>query len=169
MELKPIAQKFSNAVSKYRYVLLVILIGFVLVIFPGRSQSLEKEVQQNIPKSQEKLSVEESLAQLLRRIDGAGEVAVFLTVQSGEEYIYQTDQTNNTDNNSTSNQHNTVTVTDTEHNQTGLIKKTLAPIYRGAVIVCQGANNPTVRLSIVEAVSNTTGLSTDRISVLKMK
>jgi len=39
----------------------------------------------------------------------------------------------------------------------------------GAVIVCQGADDPQVRLSIVDAVSKVTGLGSDKISVLKMK
>ena len=45
----------------------------------------------------------------------------------------------------------------------------LSPTYLGAVIVCQGGDSPTVKLAIVEAVSNATGLSADKITVLKMK
>lgn len=37
----------------------------------------------------------------------------------------------------------------------------------GAVIVCEGAENPEVRLSIVRAVEAYTGFSSDRIQVLK--
>ena len=39
----------------------------------------------------------------------------------------------------------------------------------GAIVVCQGGDNATVRLAIIEAVSNVTGLGADKISVLKMK
>ena len=63
----------------------------------------------------------------------------------------------------------TVTVTDSQRNERGLINKTSAPIYRGAVVVCDGADNPQVNLDIVSAVSNITGLRSDQISVLKMK
>jgi len=42
-------------------------------------------------------------------------------------------------------------------------------LYRGAVVVCQGGDNASVRLAVVEAVSNATGLTSDRITVLKMK
>lgn len=37
----------------------------------------------------------------------------------------------------------------------------------GAVIVCDGAENPEVRLSIIRAVEAFTGFSSDRIQVLK--
>ena len=63
----------------------------------------------------------------------------------------------------------TVVVTGSSREETGLVSQLLPPTYRGAVILCQGADNAQVRLSIVEAVSNATGLSTDKISVLKMK
>ena len=41
--------------------------------------------------------------------------------------------------------------------------------YTGAVIFCQGADSAGVRLQIVEAVSVYTGLSSNKIMVLKMK
>ena len=53
--------------------------------------------------------------------------------------------------------------------ESGLIQQIHPPIYQGAIILCQGADSAAVRLSIVDAVANVTGLSTDKITVLKMK
>jgi stage III sporulation protein AG len=39
----------------------------------------------------------------------------------------------------------------------------------GAIVLCQGADVPSVRLAIVDAVSKVTGLVANQISVLKMK
>jgi stage III sporulation protein AG len=39
----------------------------------------------------------------------------------------------------------------------------------GAIVVCQGGDQPTVRLAILDAVSKVTGLGADKISILKMK
>ena len=64
---------------------------------------------------------------------------------------------------------NTVVVTDAERKETGLIKQVISPQYRGAVILCQGADNANVRLSIMDAVKSATGLTYDRITILKMK
>jgi len=36
-------------------------------------------------------------------------------------------------------------------------------------VVCQGADRAGVRLAVVDAVKSVTGLSSDRITVLKMK
>ena len=87
-------------------------------------------------------SVEESLAAILSKIKGAGKVEVLLTEYQGKETIYQTE---------------------------GLVRQVNPPVYLGALIVCQGGDNPTVKLSIVEAVMDITGLSSNQITVLKMK
>ena len=39
----------------------------------------------------------------------------------------------------------------------------------GAVVVCQGADLPSVRLDVTNAVAAYTGLGSDKISVIKMK
>jgi stage III sporulation protein AG len=62
----------------------------------------------------------------------------------------------------------TVIVMDGNREETGLVKQVLPPVYRGAVIACQGADSANIRLAIVEAVKSVTGLSSDRITVLKM-
>ena len=53
--------------------------------------------------------------------------------------------------------------------QSGLISQVLAPVYQGAVVVCQGGDQPGIRLQVVEAVCDATGLSADKVTVLKMK
>jgi stage III sporulation protein AG len=63
----------------------------------------------------------------------------------------------------------TVIITDAQRAQQGLVKQVNPPVYLGAVVVCQGADRASVRLAIVEAVANATGLGADKISVLKMK
>ena len=47
--------------------------------------------------------------------------------------------------------------------------KTKYPVYKGAVVVCEGADHASVKLNIVQAVSSLTGLGSDKITVLKMK
>jgi len=39
----------------------------------------------------------------------------------------------------------------------------------GAVVVCEGAQDPAVRLNVTNAVAAYTGLGSDKISVMKMK
>ena len=60
-------------------------------------------------------------------------------------------------------------VTNEERAQNGLVKQVIPPVFQGAVVVCQGGDQPTIRLAIVEAVADATGLTADKITVLKMK
>jgi stage III sporulation protein AG len=39
----------------------------------------------------------------------------------------------------------------------------------GAVVIAQGADDPSIKLAIVDAVTKATGLGANKISVLKMK
>ena len=91
-----------------------------------------------------------------------------LTVAAGEKIVYQTDEDISGGENVTT-RIETVIVTGTDRAQTGLIQQVNPPTYLGAIVVCQGADRPAIRLAIVEAVSKVTGLGSDKISVLKMK
>ena len=51
--------------------------------------------------------------------------------------------------------------------QVMLTLKQVYPAYQGAVVVCQGGDKAAVRLAITEAVAALTGLSSDKISVVK--
>ena len=45
--------------------------------------------------------------------------------------------------------------------------KNVLPTFRGAVVLCDGAENAEVRLAVTQAVGAVCGLSSDRITVLK--
>ena len=105
----------------------------------------------------------------MSQVSGAGTVRVLLTQAESGETIYQTDDTESTQENGSSLRRETVLVSDGSRQQAGLVRQTQAPVYRGAVVVCQGGDTAPVRLAIVEAVAGVTGLPSNRITVLKMK
>ena len=168
MDIGIFRTKASELIKKYRYAGIVLIVGLVLMVLPTGN----KEKSLTVPTESENCtstSADETLAQILRKIEGAGEVHVLLTIASGEETIYQTDDNISVSENSSTTQVDTVTVTDANRNQAGLIKQINPPVYQGAIIVCQGASSASVRLAIVDAVSKVTGLNSTNISVLKMK
>lgn len=152
--------------KKYRYVLMVLLAGVILMVLPTGTE--KKEPAQPVSVSQEP-SLQDSLTEILGQISGAGNVKVLLTQSAGEETIYQVNENSATEETSRNIRRETVLISGTGREESGLVRQVKAPTYLGAVIVCQGADNAAVRLSIVEAVKSATGLSSDRISVLKMK
>ena len=168
MELKRLSGKLVNMLSKYRYAVLVLIIGLVLLLLPGKSDQETTQISEPIPSSQQSIE-ETALEEILKSIHGAGSVKVLLSIADGEETIYQnnTDISNSGDD--SSQQIETVLVTDSQRMQHGLIRQVNPPSYLGAIVVCEGADNAAVKLAITQAVSKITGLSTDHICVLKMK
>lgn len=153
--------------SKYRYPILILLVGIVLFTLPGKKA--EPNTQTAQPAVVQQQDTAQSLTQILGQIHGVGKVKVMLTIAEGEKTIYQFDEDVTTGENSSSIRQETIILSDAERNQQALVHQILAPKYLGAVIVCQGADDPSVKWTVVEAVSKATGLGADQISVLKMK
>lgn len=153
-------------VKKYRYVLLVLLLGLCLMALPDQEET-EPESRQT--EQEEETALQEALAMTLSLIEGAGKVEVLLTEAEGERIFYQTDEDTSCGNGGSDIRTDTVLVTGSDRTQAGLIRQIQPPVYQGAIIVCQGGDSPKVRLSIVEAVMSVTGLSSDSITVVKMK
>ena len=157
-----------DLLKKYRLVIIVLLAGILLLVFPDG----EKKKEESMPVSTEESlqeSLQDSLEEILSQISGAGKVSVLLTQAAGKETIYQIDENTSAENGGSSSNRQTVLISGTGREENGLIRQVKEPTYLGAVIVCQGADNAAVRLAVVEAVRSATGLTTDRISVLKMK
>lgn len=169
MDIKAVLEKIFGLLKKYRYALLVLAIGLVLMAIPGTEDGIDINESDNTEIVPSELTLEDRLTEILSQVDGAGQVRVILTVAEGEEIVYQTNDDTASTNDSSSINIDTVTITDAQRNQNGLIRQVNPAAYQGAVIVCQGADNPSVRLALVDAVSKLTGLGSNCISVLKMK
>lgn len=161
MERLKIPDSVMDFLKKYRYVAIVLLAGIILMCLPGKQGQTQTETA--VHTTQETADTARELEQILSQVKGAGKVRVLLTRAQGEKTIYQTDKSGDGTN------VDTVVITDSDRAQQGLIRQVDPPVYLGAVIVCRGGDDPAVRLAIVEAVSDATGLGADRITVLKMK
>ena len=151
--------------KKYAWPAIILLAGIVLLLLPGKDPQ-ETEGQGIIETADNIMSLEEALSEILSTVQGAGKVKVMLSVASGEETLYQSNR-NLSENGS--GKEDTVIISDSQRNELGLIKQINPPVYQGAIVVCQGADSPAVRLALTEAVARVTGLTMDKISILKMK
>ena len=166
MDMNSIKTRITEAFSKYKIILFVLLIGIIFMVLPTSKNKIEEIPKEEIIHTK---TLGDELASILCLIEGAGDVRVLLTEAVGEQTIYQSDGDTSSGNNTTSQRSKTVIITNKDKAQIGLVKQINPPQYLGAVIICKGADKPTVRLAIVDAVSKITGLSSDKISVIKMK
>lgn len=167
MDMLVIGKKAGEIIKKYRYVLIILVVGVLLMLIP-EIKTKNQTVVESAP-IENQIDTTAQLQQLLEAVSGAGKVRVLLTCSSGEKIIYQTDENTSKTENGTTEDRKTVIITNDNRAEQGLISQVIPPEYLGAVIVCQGAEKPAVRLAVTEAVSAATGLGADRIVVLKMK
>ena len=104
-------EKLKKQIDKYKYPLLALLLGLVIMLVPIGKSGTDKS-DNNAADDEIRLET------VLQKCEGVGETKVLLS-------------------------------------------------ENGAVIVCQGAEDPEVRLSIIKAVEAFTGFTSDRIQVLK--
>lgn len=170
MDLTVMRQKATRMIKQYRYVLLILAAGIILMLLPGKETKSADEIPAEEPEQQQTQQItSDQLAQILMQIKGVGKAEVLLTCASGETTVYQSNLQNSTSDSSTSSQSDTVILTDGSRGEHGMVTQVLAPEYLGAVVVCQGADDPTVKLAVADAVGKATGLGANCISVLRMK
>lgn len=161
MDLTSLREKAGQWIKKYKFVILILVLGIALMLMPGTAGKKEETPVTSQPEAQQE-SLDEQLSEILSNIQGAGRVQVMLTTKAGAQTVYQTDQPS-------TDRQDTVIITDDNRAQSGLVQQVISPTYRGAIVLCQGADSASVCLAIKDAVSKVTGLDTSEISVLKMK
>lgn len=168
-KIKAAWKKWSAHIWQYKYVLVVILAGLVLLLLP-RSGGEEdaKGVKADVtPEGTEfdLRAMEERLEEVLSEIKGAGKVRVVLSVKGGSRQVIAQDakRSDREDSNSA------VVVSKGSGVEDTVLLQEIYPQYQGALVVCSGGDDPAVRLKLIEAVAAITGLGTDKISICKSK
>ena len=158
------ARRWKGALRKYQYVLLVMAVGAVLLLLPsgGRDSPRQEAPEQTEGASFDLEAFEKKLAQTLSQVEGAGETRVVLTLDGSSRQVLARNQDQEGDGGSSN---TVVTVGKGSGQQEVVPLQTVAPQFRGALIVCPGGGDARTRLKLIEAVSALTGLGSDRISV----
>ena len=158
--------------NKYKYAVLIGALGVGLLLWSGttpKESGKEVFITEQPAADAELLQVE--LEKILKTMAGVGEVRVLLTLESdGERQLaqdtkleYRGDTAAPEDYSRSSE----VVLVDGGAGEETVVTKKWYPTYRGALVVCQGGDRADIQLTVVQAVSVLTGLSSDRIAVAK--
>lgn len=173
--------RLTNIFVKYKYVMIVAAVGLVLIAWPFGGSKEEKQAESSEPAqaiAADETALEEKLVSLLGQVDGVGRVEVMLSLASDMEYVYADEYTRSFDENSTDGGASSTSLEESmayttirleDGSEALVVLKRVYPEYKGAVVVCDGADNAGIRLKVINAVGALTGLSSDRITVMKMK
>jgi stage III sporulation protein AG len=159
-----------QTLSKYRYPALILALGLVLLLIPTGTKTQQEETETESVTESEAFQLETFTAQaqdLLSGISGAGEVQLLLSLETDgtRHYLYDESQSQSDSSSQTSSQ---TVLARVSGDETPVTVETTFPSFRGAVVLCQGADAPGVVLAVKEALSSLTGLGMDKITVLKM-
>lgn len=151
-ELPPVLR----GLVKNRAALLLLAVGLLILLLPTGGGSTKKTSEQGVSAPLFSVTDEEKrLAGELSQIEGVGRVSVLLSVEgSAQRELAQSE-----DKTLVISQNGSEQVVDLHY---------VNPIYKGAVIVCDGADSAGAKLAVVSAVEAYTGLGSDKITVMKM-
>ena len=150
----------------------IVILGVILLLLPS-SGDRPKETTKPIVAQEVAVDTVEDLecriAAALSGLDGAGKVTVVLSLHSDGQMHLATDKDAKSGGDTQQRSEEAVIVSSGSSLQSPVIVKREYPEYRGALVVAEGADNPTVKLAITQAVTSLTGLSSDRVTVVKMQ
>ncbi len=168
-------RRLKELFRQYKFMLLVLLAGLILLLLPplgGEAETAEEAEEQPGQAGTELVEpagLERRLAEALSQIQGAGETEVILTLKSGPQSILAQDSEFSVDERGTESTFSSLVLSRGSGMEEAVIIQQISPQYQGALVICSGGDDPEVRLRLVEAVSALTGLGADKISVCKGK
>ena len=190
-------KKLKNEVNKLfknkymgNILAVLLVIGFILIaitilapgLLSGKNEVLTEEnntkVNTTVSTYEDKQKTE--LTNILRKIDGVGEVDVMINFESGEEKVAAYDSTNQTTKTEETDTNGGKRVSDQQNDTTKVVMssesggnspvilKTYKPKIIGVVITAEGAESSKVRYDIEKAVSSLYGISVEKVNVYPM-
>ena len=124
-------------------------------------------------------SLERRLEDILKNIDGVGDVKVFINYSESSETVAmynenakksmteETDKSGGVRKVEETDSQKEVICQEQNGNKTPIVQKTIEPKIEGAIITAKGASDINVKTNIIQAVEAATGLATHKIQVFQ--
>lgn len=165
-KIKEIFQKFKS-IKNFEIIVALIIIAVTLLIYFNVNDKKVENVKEDSTTSLTD-DLEERLANILKEIDGVGEVSVMITFDSTVEQV--TASNNNAQSTTTQNGVNsTTTSTQTASpiisNQNVIVLQEKMPEILGVIVVAEGAKDMKVKLNILSAVSTALDINQNSIQI----
>ena len=159
-KLHELCARLRPLAKKYRAALIVLLVS------GGREEKPDAAQTQTGADSFSLSDFETQLCCRLSAIDGAGRVELMLSLEQTGEAVYAVN-TRETGGAASSRESDVAVISSSGYGETPVTVKNVLPTFRGAIVLCDGAEDAAVRLAVTQAVETVCGLTSDRITVLK--
>ncbi len=167
---KAAAGSIMPALKKYCWAFAVLLAGVLLLASGGSCGRVQEKAGGGVEQASggfDLASFESQLTEKLEAINGVGKVSLMLSLDETEEAVYAVN-VRRSDGNTQSYESDLAVLSDGSYGEEPVTLKRLLPSFRGAVVLCEGADDVNVRLAVTNAVSTVCGIGSDKVTVLKM-
>lgn len=182
----------NKTIENLMFFIIILVVTLILVkyIFSGnkkenKNESYEdaklvssNEVISNSETENYKESLKNDLINILKKIDGVGDVDVLITYSETSKLVpiyNENSSESKTSEEDASGGSRVVESYDsskeviTDDSSSPITEKVIMPKIEGAIIICKGANNIDVKNNVISAVEAATGLKVHKIQVFEMK
>ncbi len=157
----------GRLVERYKWILVVIVVGFLLLCLPDGSKKAQSEDAQPVQTGSgfDLNQLEKKFGKALSEISGAGEVTVVLSVKTGTRQLLAEDSSYTEEKDGVKEQSSTVVLSKGSGVEDAIRLQEIYPQFQGALVVSDGGTDPAIRLKLTEATAALTGLGADKISI----
>lgn len=135
---------FKKLLDNPKFIRAVVISGVCAVIIIFITSFIDTSIfQKNIDSDEYCDNLENNLLNVISNIEGVGQAKIFLTMDNSGENVYL----NNSDTKT----------------------KSITPVVRGVVIVCDGGDDPIVVSRVMDAVTRSLDISSNKVCVTKLK
>lgn len=163
--------KALDALKRYKYVALTAVLGIVLLLLPGGNEKKQEGGAPDAAEDFDRTALQEEMEEILSSLDGVGHLKLMLTVDGGSAYELARDEAQTQkcsgENTGERTQKSETVVLGSGASAEVVVTRSRFPAFIGALVVCEGGDRAEVRLRVTQAVAALTGLSTERITVVK--
>ena len=161
-------QKALQGIKKYKYVLLTALLGVLLLLLPQNEKAADSgSATPSAAENFDREALQNEMENILSSLDGVGKLSLMLTVEGGGAYELAQDETASLKARGEEVDEQTRKTETVVLGSGTSAEVVVTHSFVGALIVCEGGDRADVQLKVTQAVSALTGLSSERISVVK--
>ena len=143
-EVKKKCKKLFENPKTVSVIVVIGLIGIALIFFSAMFNTEKKEDETKSVTDTQAYGemLENSLKEIIMKIDGVGRADILLTMENSSENVYLEQKDTKT--------------------------KEIQPTVRGVVVVCDGAENPKVQERVLSAVTKALNISSAKVCITKL-
>ena len=166
--------KFLESLSGKKKSLILTLagiVGLMLIIFgtfgerKEENEEISKNQKENVSTLEYIAALENKIGNIAEQITGSGNVRVIVSVSSGTEYIYVSNE--KLTENSSSKEY--ITVRTANGGDELILLKEIYPDVTGVSVACKGGDQPEIQAKLINVISTSLGVSSHRICIVGIR